>query len=140
VKVRKVTLITATLVLLIGLLIVAALYVRAFWDFSEFLRFNHRSPSYFAALATSCDVLLAQHPLGTNAYIELEETDPTIPEIIREMDPIRIDVLSNRVWILHGGAIRFGVTWMEDSLNTNRWVLSSTAEDHTRVLYLRSKK
>src|SRR5215469_5810646 len=42
---------------------------------STFLAFKHKSAKYHADFAEACDLILAQHPLGTNEDIELSGSD-----------------------------------------------------------------
>ena len=72
--------------------------------------FRHRSTSYYVEFTKACDSLLAQHPLGTNKFIELPVTDASLPGIIRNVHPFRIKLAANWVWILawgegHGDAV-----------------------------------
>ena len=104
----------------------------------EYFLFTHRSARYYKDFATACDALLAQHPIGTNAFIELRANDIPVPHAIRDLHPVKIKLSPNQVWMLHSGAIEFGITWgQERETRTNIWVLSTTCESDTKVLYAR---
>ena len=54
---------------------------------SPYLRFIHHNQHYYARLAHACDALLAQHPLGTNRYVEISPTDPSLAHEISGLHP-----------------------------------------------------
>ena len=119
------------LVLLTGL--VVCLFV--FWPDSHF-RFRHRSEAYYAEFAKACDSLLEHHPLGTNRFIELSVTGAALPQIIQDLQPSKIKVSSNRVWILSQGNL-VGIAWEpKDEAQTNVWQLITSIESHVRSVYV----
>ena len=104
----------------------------------EYFLFRHRSERYYADFATACDVVLEQHPLGTNKFIELHAMDSSIPKIIRDLRPAKIKLAPNWVWILHGEGIEFGITWeQQNQTQTNAWTLSATCESDIKIVYVR---
>jgi len=104
----------------------------------EFFLFRHKGQKYYAEFADACSSLLAQHPVGTNRFIELDATDVAIPKIIRELHPAKIRVAPDWIWMLHGGGIGFGITWERQAgSQSNTWVLSTTCESNTRVVYVK---
>jgi hypothetical protein len=125
---------TTVLVLLMGLAV--GLFV--FWP-DSYSRFRHQSKAYYAEYAQGCDSLLAQHPLGTNRFIEVPATDATLPQIIRDLRPSKIVVSTNRVWLSAGG--QFGIAWEpEVEGQTNVWVLRTIIESHVRSVYVVERK
>src|SRR4051794_9680623 len=81
---------------------------------THYCRFQHRGDEYFAQLAKACDAIIAGHPLGTNQFIELSAADPSLPKMVRDLQPLKVKVQAQRIWILHGGVIPFGITWEQD--------------------------
>lgn len=119
---------------------------------SDYLRFmEDRDQRYYSELARACDLVLKQHPLGTNAttvpvvgadtpyvFIRLPGHDPSLPQIIRDLrpKPSHITISSNRVHIMAGvSRPGFGIEWEQDELRTNVWVLRTIAEGLVRVAY-----
>jgi hypothetical protein len=70
----------------------------------SFFAFHNKSPAYYKELSQACDLILLQHQLGTNLFIEVAVTDTSLPKIIRDLDPLEIRVQPLRAWILHGGS------------------------------------
>lgn len=105
--------------------------------------FRHRSAGYYADFARACDSLLAQHPIGTNQFVEVPVFDPSIPSIIRQVHPFRIKLATNWVWILawgEGHADGVGITWGPQSESqTNGWALLTAVEGQTRTIYVASR-
>lgn len=105
--------------------------------------FRHKSAGYYGQFAKACDSLLTQHPVGTNKVLELPVTDASVPNIIRDVHPVRIKLGTNWVWILawgesHGNGV--GITWApENEAQTNVWILRTTVESHTRAVYVASR-
>jgi hypothetical protein len=107
---------------------------------SDYLRFTGRSADYYREFAAACELLLQQHPIGTNdwAYkhghklpqnaIQLPRKDPTVPKIIRALGPEDIILSSNRVHIAVGvGRGGFGIVWEQDR-GESGWSLRTYAE------------
>jgi hypothetical protein len=105
--------------------------------------FRHRSASYYSDFTKACDSLLAQHPLGTNQFIEISVTDPSLPKIIRDVNPFKIKVAPDWVWIVawgSGHASGAGITWEPQyQIPNSTWVLSTTVESHSRVVYVENR-
>ena len=107
-----------------------------FWP-DSYSRFRHRSEAYYVEFAQACDFLIAQHPFGTNRFIEMSPTDATLPQTIRDLRPSKITVSANRVWILSKGD-QFGIAWEPvDEAQTNIWVLRTFIESDTRTIYVK---
>ena len=107
-------------------------------------RFRHRSARYYVDFSKTCDSILAKHPLGTNESIEIPVTDTSLPEIIRELPPFKIEVRPHCLWILAGGtghANGYGITWEpRDESETNVWVLRTILESHERIVYAANRE
>lgn len=103
----------------------------------QYFGLRHKSAKYYADYTAACDSVLAAHPLGTNESIKIPVTDPALPKIMTDVHPIRIEVSSQRVWMLLVSDSRagFGLTWNPQWDNTNIWVLHTTAESHDTVIY-----
>lgn len=93
-------------------------------------RFAHKDASYHAEFGRACDVILANHRLGTNEFLEIPTTDALLPKIVRDLQPRRIVMLPHHVWIQMGvsRADGFGITWKQDEILTNTWSLSIAGE------------
>jgi hypothetical protein len=117
------------------LLSILSLYLVA-PQLTQYARFRHKSDAYYSELTKAFDTMLAEHPIGTNRCIELSVTDPSLPKVVRDLRPLKVQVWRERVWILHGGSIEFGVEWQRDELRTNVWTLSTACESDVRVIYV----
>ena len=107
----------------------------------QYFAFKHRSTGYYAEFTRACDSLLALHPLGTNKLIELSGADPSIPSIIREVRPSKIQLSQNSVGILgwgeggHEHAV--GIDWgPDDQSRSNVWVLRATFGSQPITVYV----
>jgi hypothetical protein len=107
----------------------------------QYFGLRHKSAKYYADYTAACDFLLAAHPIGTNQFIVIPVTDPSLPKIMTDLHPIEINVSPLRVWVLLGSHSHsgFGLTWDAPLGNTNFWVLHTTAESEDTVIYTRTK-
>jgi hypothetical protein len=103
----------------------------------EYIALQHKSAKYYAELAVACDFTLAKHPSGTNEAIWIPVTDPSLPKIIRNLHPIKLQVNAQRVWMLLGSDTRAGIglAWQRKRDDTNVWVLEIVAESLETDLY-----
>ena len=103
----------------------------------QYFGLRHKSARYYADYAAACDSVLAAHPLGTNESIKISVTDPSLPKIMTDLHPIRIEVRPRCVWMLLGSASHngFGLTYYARWDNTDVWSLQTTAESHDTVIY-----
>ena len=129
---RVITALVLLLVCAVGLFFLAP-------RLTQYYRFRHKSGDYYAEFTRACDAVLAEHPVGTNRFIELSLTDPALPKIIRDLQPLKITVQPQRVWILHGGSIEFGIAWERDEVRTKVWSLTTACESDVRVVYVASR-
>jgi hypothetical protein len=106
---------------------------------TDYSRFRHKTGDYYGELTAACDTILATRPVGTNQFIELSVSDSSVPKIIRDLQPLKIKLQTQRVWILHGGSIKFGIAWERDESRTNVWTLSTACESDVRVVYVASR-
>src|SRR4051812_43458379 len=122
---------------LAAVLIVGCALCSVLLPYPSFFIFRHRSREYYSEFAQACNLVLQQHPLGTNQSLSIPVTDPALPKCIRDMKPINIGIGPTGIAILHGGDVEFGISWTRDSDSgrSNVWVLTTTCESHTRVLY-----
>jgi hypothetical protein len=67
---------------------------------SVYFGFKNKSAKYYADFAEACDLVLAHYPPGTNIFVKLSVTDPTLPKIISDTHPAEMGVASNSVWVL----------------------------------------
>ncbi len=98
---------------------------------------RYKSAKYYADYTAACDSILATHPLGTNEFISIPVTDPSLPKIMTDLHPVRIHVRSQCVWMLLGsdGHSGFGLTWEPEWGSSDIWVLHTTAESLDTVIY-----
>ena len=108
-------------------------------ELNDYGRFRHKSDDYYRELTAACDVILASHPVSTNKFIELSVSDSSFPKLIRDLQPLKIIIHPQRIWILHGGSMPFGITWERDERRTNVWSLSTACESGVRVVYVATK-
>jgi len=118
---------------------------------SDYLRFMGKDQRYYSDLARACDLVLQQHPLGTNAttlpivdsdvpyvFIRIPGHDRSLPRIIRDLDPESVIVSSNRVHISVGvGRGGFGITW--EPHDGSHWGIVTYAEGLVRGVYVETR-
>lgn len=124
-----------TVFVLFGVITGALLFCSPLLMYPSLYIFHHRKIEYYKKFGQACDLIMSQHPLGTNESIGLSVTDPSLPKIIRDVNPIKIGVGRTGVSLLRGGSIQFGIEWAQDLDQTNIWVLSTTCESQNRILY-----
>lgn len=107
----------------------------------QYFGLRHKSAKWYSDFTAACDSVIASHPSGTNECISVSVTDPSLPKIITDMHPLKIQAGPQRFWMLlvadsHAG---FGLTWDPMWEGTNRstdiWVLHTTAESADTVIY-----
>ena len=104
---------------------------------SHYVRLQHKSHDYYVELASACDSILSKHPLGTNDVIWIPVTDPSLPKVVRDLRPIKLQVNHQGVWMLldsdsHAG---IGLEWQPKWDDTNVWKLDIIAENFETVIY-----
>ena len=104
---------------------------------SHYTRLQHKSGEYYAELAAACDSILVEHPLGTNGVIWIPVTDPSLPKVVRDLHPIKLQVNPQRVWMLLDSNSRAGIglEWQPKWDDTNLWKLDIVAESLETVIY-----
>ena len=108
---------------------------------SNYIRLQHKSSVYYAELAAACDSILANHPLATNEVIWISVKDGSLPKIVRDLHPVKIQVNAQRVWILLDNDSRAGIGlgWQPKWGDTNTWKLDIVAESLETVIYSTNK-
>jgi hypothetical protein len=106
----------------------------------QYFGLRHKSAKWYADFTAACDSVIASHPLGTNDAIQgimIPVTDPSLPKIITDLHPLKIQVGPQRFWMLLVADSRagFGLTWDPKWDDTNIWVLHTTAESLDTVIY-----
>jgi hypothetical protein len=79
--------------------------IGVFWacfQISPAKRFTRKSAAYYQNFSAACDALLHKFPVGTNFSDSAIKEDPSIPEILRQLNPSLISVQSNGVFIIAG--------------------------------------
>ena len=122
--------------------LVATVFIGFIWCLPNLLNpqyfgLRHKSTKYYTVFTSACDSVLAAHPLGTNEAIWIPFTDPTLPRIITDLHPIKIQVNPQRFWMLLGSDSHagFGLEWHPKWDNTNVWVLDTVAESEETDIY-----
>jgi hypothetical protein len=137
--------------ILIVVVVLGGLFLLLYSLQSRYLRFVGKDSAYFRQFAEACDLLLQQHPVGTNDWvylsgglppensIQLSGRDPSVPKVIRALDPERIIISSNRVWIGVGvGRGGFGIIWEQDR-PPDGWGLHTSGEGLEKTHYETTK-
>lgn len=103
----------------------------------QYFGLRHKSTAYYAQLAAACDTVITRHPPGTNKFVEVSVSDPSLPKIITDLHPIRIKVDPQLFWMVLGSEshLGFGLTWDPKWGDTNTWVLHTTMESEDTVIY-----
>jgi hypothetical protein len=104
---------------------------------SHYIQLQHKSPEYYAQLAAACDSILVKHPLGTNKVIWIPVTDPSLPMVIRDLHPLKLQVNPQRVWMLldSDSHVGIGLEWQPKWDDTNVWKLDIVGESLETVIY-----
>jgi hypothetical protein len=137
-----------TTIALVVLFVLALFIVPYLYFNADYLRFKHKNAEYHASFGEACDLILAQHPLGTNRVIELSGTDPSLPTIISDLHPQKIGLAPNKVWIgVHDGHIGgLAIIWEpqwepQNQTQTNTWNLCITSgEGPEEIVYVGTSK
>ena len=123
------------------IVVVVACVLGLFWFLamfgSHYIRLQHKSPEYYAELAAGCDSILAKHPPGTNEVIWISVTDPSLPRVVRNLHPLKLQVYPQGVWMLLDSDSRTGIGlgWQPKLGDTNVWELDIVAESLDTVIY-----
>jgi hypothetical protein len=98
---------------------------------------RHKNAKWYANFTEACDSVLAEHPLGTNEAIWIPVTDASVPKIIKDLHPIKLQVNPQRVWMLLGSDSHagFGLEWHPKWNDPNVWVLDTVAESMETDIY-----
>jgi len=89
--------------------------------------FIHHNQSYFMRLAEECERLRSQSSSGM-LNRRIEGNDPSLPWIIRRMQPEYLSVGTNYVSIVvNSGTVGWGVLWKQSP--DKSWDLSACGED-----------
>jgi hypothetical protein len=125
----------------------AALVIWSCWALrSPYFRFLGKDQGYYSRLADACDLLIREHPLGTNAtvvpivgttnewevFIRISGRDPSLPKIIRDLNPSQIVVSTNRIYVMVG-VREFGLSWEPQNGHTNYWAMYVYGDDQKEV-------
>jgi len=137
--------------ILVAAILLAAVVLLLYSLQSSYLRFAGKDATYYREFATACDSLSQQHPVGTNDWIyrnglrslensiQLSGRDPSLPKMIRTLDPENVVLSSNRVFIGVGvGRGSFGIIWSQDK-GSNGWTLRTCAENLEKTHYETTK-
>jgi hypothetical protein len=109
---------------------------------SPYIRFMDKSPSYYMQVADAFELVRQQHPLGTNEFIEISVSDPSIPKIIQDLHPGRIRCFRDGAGAIIGvGRLAYSVAWYRDDMGTNfnAWILETNAEGLRKTVYSRTR-
>ena len=103
----------------------------------QYFGLRHKSAKWYADFTAACDSVIASHPSGTNDFIGVSVSDSSLPKIITDLHPLKIQAGPQRFWMLlvsdsHAG---FGLTWDPKWDDTNIWILHTTAESLDTVIY-----
>jgi hypothetical protein len=104
-------------------------------------RFMEKSSAYYSQVADGLELVRQQHPLGTNLFLDIPVSDPSIPEVIRSLRPSEIRRFADGAGVRIGvGRGRFSVSWSRDTMRTNfnAWNLSTGAEGLRKIVYTRT--
>jgi hypothetical protein len=103
----------------------------------QYFGLRHKNAKWYADFTAACDSVLAEYPPGTNEVIWIPVTDPSLPKIIRDLHPLKLQVNPQRVWMLMGSDSHagFGLEWAPKWGDTNVWILQTIAESMETVLY-----
>ena len=102
---------------------------------SFYKRFQAHDKSYFIQIATDCDFVLRQHPIGsaglcvsTNAPDWFVLTGESLPATLYDLKPKKIMLTTNQIWVGFGGGgqLDWSIMWQQANVpDTNVWALRS---------------
>lgn len=103
----------------------------------QYFGLRHKSAKWNADFTVACDSLIVSHPSGSNEFVWVSVADPSLPKIIKDLQPLKMQVGPQRVWMVLVSDSRagFGLTWDPKWNDTNIWVLHTTAESLDTVVY-----
>jgi len=106
----------------------------------QYFALRHKSEKWYVDFTAACDSVIASHPVGTNGsadFSELPVTDPSLPKMIMDLHPVKIQVSHRRLWMMIVANTRpgFGLIWEPKFGETNEWLLYTTAENLDTPLY-----
>ncbi|MEY2428926.1 MAG: hypothetical protein QOJ40_1811 [Verrucomicrobiota bacterium] len=144
--------------------VVVAFYFSPFGPGDPYHRFHQKSVDYYSRLASACDSVLREHPHFTRYsetsgqkgeatftwsdpngvswnQVRLSPIDSSLPDLVRELHPDYILLAPSRVFIGFGvgGRLAWSIWWVQDDMETNRWILHSNGEGLLRRVYERKK-
>jgi hypothetical protein len=122
---------------LIVIFVVGFLWILPMLLNRQYFGLRHKSVAYYTELTRACNFMIATHPLGTNESVKISVTDSSLPKVITDLRPIKINVTHQRFWMLLGSDSHagFGLAWEPQWDNTNIWVLHTIAEGLDTVIY-----
>ena len=132
---------TILVVVVIVVFIIGFLWCLPYLLNPEYFRLRHKSVKWYEDFTAACDSVIASHPSGTNDYIAVSVTDTSLPKIITDLHPLKIQAGPQRFWmlLLHDSHAGFGLTWDPvwegTNRNTNIWMLYTTAESEDTIIY-----
>ena len=133
-RIVRVILVTLSVPLVVWLLAVIGLPLK-----SPYLRFVGKDQKYFSQIARACDLVRAQHPLGTNEIVRLPGSDVSVPRLIRDLHPSVLTISSIRVHVMVG-VREFAMSWEALDGDTNLWALNVYPEWQGKALYVEKKQ
>lgn len=126
-----------------ALTLVLAMALAAWLLDSNLRKFERKGASFHADFAAACDSILAQHPLGTNKTIQLSPVDPSLPKIVCDLHPLKIQISANRIWMLVDGSHADGLATVWEpavEAHTNVWHLHiNNGQGKSKVVYVTSR-
>ena len=123
------------------ILVLATVVFGLFWFLpmfqSHYIQLQHKSPEYYVELTAACDSILAKHPPGTNEAIWIPVTNSSLPTVIRDLHPLKLQVNPHGVWMLLDSDSRAGIglEWQPKWDDTNVWKLDIVTDSQETVLY-----
>jgi hypothetical protein len=114
------------------IMVVLVLAVASCGDSAGYRQFGNRDQKYYAELADSCRTLMKI----TGAPATFSGEASKLPVAIRELNPISVEVSTNRVFIMMGkGRARYEIIWEQSDNEQPVWELSTNAEGLCKVLF-----
>jgi hypothetical protein len=103
----------------------------------QYFGLRHKSMKWYEDFTAACDSVIASHPTGTNEFIRVSVTDPSLPKIITDLHPLKIKVSPQKFWmgLVSDSRDGFGLAWNPKWNDSGIWVLHTTAESLDTVIY-----
>jgi hypothetical protein len=107
-------------------------------DRSDYSRFVHATPEYYAKVAEECDGLLLLGPVtGNGDTRQFARQTNSLTQTIKDLRPERIQITKDSVVLVPD---TYEIVWRESQNDQGLWILVATHEGHRKQVYSKRKR